>query len=89
MENCFLATKLTFCNEFFDIAKELDVDYNQLREIWLLDTRIGRSHTFVYNDNRGFGGACLPKDLAAMIYQSDIGNIDVTLLKAVQQKTTL
>lgn len=86
MENCFLATKVTFCNEFYDIAKELGVDYNQLRETWLLDPRIGRSHTFVYNDNRGFGGACLPKDLAAMIYQSDIENVDVTLLKAVQQK---
>ncbi len=86
MENCFLATKVTFCNEFYDIAKKLGVDYNLLRETWLLDPRIGRSHTFVYNENRGFGGACLPKDLAAMIYQSDNAHVDVTLLKAVQQK---
>jgi UDPglucose 6-dehydrogenase len=66
MENCFLALKVTFCNEFYDIAERLGVDYNELRELWLLDPRIGRSHTFVMPDDRGFGGKCLPKDVSAM-----------------------
>jgi UDPglucose 6-dehydrogenase len=67
MENCFLALKVTFCNEFYDLATRLGVDYNELRELWLLDPRIGRSHTFVMPDDRGFGGKCLPKDVAAMV----------------------
>jgi UDPglucose 6-dehydrogenase len=33
MENCFLATKVTFCNEMYDIANSLNVDYNSSREI--------------------------------------------------------
>lgn len=67
MENCFLALKVTFCNEFYDLANHFGVDYNELRELWLLDPRIGRSHTFVMPDERGFGGKCLPKDVSAIV----------------------
>ncbi len=67
MENAFLAMKVSFCNEMYDIASVLGVDYNELRELWLLDPRIGRSHTFVFPDDRGYGGACLPKDVKALV----------------------
>jgi len=66
MENAFLATKVTFCNEFYGIAESVGVDYNELRELWLLDPRVGKSHTFVFPDKRGYGGKCLPKDLSAI-----------------------
>lgn len=85
MENCFYATKVTFCNQFYDFAKTIGVDYNQLRETWLLDPRIGRSHTFVFEDNRGYGGSCLPKDMAAMIYMADDFGVDMPLLTAVKE----
>lgn len=70
MENCFYATKVTFCNEFYDIAEAFGLNYEQVRETWLLDPRINSSHTFVYPDNRGYGGSCLPKDIAAIAYQA-------------------
>ncbi|MGC1829585.1 MAG: hypothetical protein WA405_01230 [Candidatus Acidiferrales bacterium] len=66
MENCFLAMKVAFVNQFYDIAQCLDVDFEQLRSLWLLDSRIGESHTRV-TPARGFGGKCLPKDLGAII----------------------
>ncbi len=83
MENCFLALKVAFCNEFFDLAGVFGVDYNELRELWLLDPRIGRSHTFVYPSERGFGGGCLPKDLRAMISSARGAGYDPTLLAQV------
>jgi len=83
MENCFLALKVTFCNEFFDLAEVLGVDYNELRELWLLDPRIGRSHTFVFPSERGFGGGCLPKDLRAMVSSARVAGYDPTLLAQV------
>lgn len=89
MENCFLAAKVTFCNEFYDIARQFEVDYHSLRETWLLDSRIGRSHTFVYEDDRGFGGSCLPKDIAAIIHQAENAGADVTLLKSIQEKNKI
>lgn len=85
MENSFYSVKVTFCNQFYDLANKLGVDYNQLRETWLLDPRIGRSHTFVYPDNRGYGGSCLPKDTAAIIYQGDQLGVDMKLLKATEE----
>lgn len=66
MENCYLATKVAFVNQFYDIATTLGVDFQELRRLWLHDDRIGSSHTTVTAE-RGFGGRCLPKDLHAMI----------------------
>lgn len=66
MENCFLATKVAFVNQFFGIAEAMQVDFQELRNLWLLDSRIGESHTTV-TLARGFRGRCLPKDLRALI----------------------
>lgn len=85
MENCFLATKVMFCNEMYDISKKMNIDYNSAREIWLADERIGRSHTFVFEDKRGFSGSCLPKDLHSLLYQAT-KKTDLTLLEAVNRK---
>ncbi len=70
MENAFYAVKVTFVNEFYDIAKAHGVNFNVLREVWLADTRISRDHTFVYPDARGFSGKCLPKDCNAIVKSS-------------------
>jgi UDPglucose 6-dehydrogenase len=84
MENAYLALKVTFCNEFYDIAEAHGIDYNELRELWLLDPRIGRSHTFVLPFNRGFGGRCLPKDLSAIIATAAKSGVRTGLLEAVR-----
>lgn len=84
MENAYLALKVTFCNEFYDIAEAHGIDYNELRELWLLDPRIGRSHTFVLPFSRGFGGRCLPKDLSAIITSAQAAGVKPGLLEAVR-----
>jgi UDPglucose 6-dehydrogenase len=66
MENSFLAMKVSFVNQFYDIASALDVDFAQLRELWLADPRIGASHSRV-TEERGFRGRCLPKDVSALV----------------------
>ena len=66
MENCFLATKVSFVNQFYDIAGSLGVNFDELRELWLADARVGRSHSMV-TEERGFRGRCLPKDIKALI----------------------
>lgn len=71
MENSFFAMKVTFCNEWYDIAKALKVDYNALRELWLLDSRISPMHTAVFPKDRGYGGKCYPKDTRAIIRESN------------------
>lgn len=89
MENAFFATKVTFCNEMYDIAERLGANYDKAREIWIADPRIGSSHTFVYEDSRGYGGSCLPKDVASIIHQADENGVDATLLKSVVKKNDI
>ena len=69
VENCFLATKVTFFNEIYKIYESIGFEgYDQMIDLLCLDPRIGRSHTQVPNpDNRfGYGGHCFPKDMAAL-----------------------
>ena len=68
LTNAWLATKVTFCNEIYDMAEDaFGLDYNEIRELWLLDGRVTGSHTAVFENDRGFGGKCFPKDLCAFI----------------------
>jgi len=83
MENCFFATKVTFCNEFANIARHMDVDYRELRELFVLDPRVGPMHTSVFEDNPGFAGKCFPKDLAAVIAAAEDAGYDPQFLRAV------
>jgi UDPglucose 6-dehydrogenase len=83
MDNSFLALKVTFCNELYDVAQLFGVDYNELRELWLMDPRVGRSHTLVQPDNRGFGGKCLPKDVSALVSSARKAGYLPRLLSAV------
>lgn len=85
MENSFFATKVTFCNEWFDIAKSYGIDYNELRELWLADPRINRNHTLVFPEKRGYSGKCFPKDVKAIIKDAEKMGIDATLMKAVDK----
>jgi UDPglucose 6-dehydrogenase len=65
--NTFLATKVTFFNQLYDIAKEHGANYNSIISALGSDPRITHSHTTVpgFDNKRGYGGACFPKDTAA------------------------
>lgn len=71
--NSFLATKVTFMNEVYKVAKHLNIDYNKLCEMVKLDKRIGESHMQVPGPDGefGFGGMCFPKDTKAMTHFAD------------------
>lgn len=85
MENSFFSTKVIFCNQFYDLAEALGINYIEACEAWLMDPRIGDSHTQVYPYDRGYGGSCLPKDTSAIIYQGAKVGVDMKLLKAAEQ----
>ena len=83
MENTWIATKVSFCNEFYGIAQAYKVDWHELRELWLTDGRVGKSHTLVYRDKRGFDGKCIPKDTNGMVHNASSVGYDATFLKSV------
>lgn len=83
MSNAWIASKVIFCNEFYEIAKKFNIDYNQLREGFLLDSRVERMHTAVFKDKRGFDGKCLPKDLKAIVDFSKKAGYEPKLIQQV------
>ena len=84
--NCFLATKVTFANQMYDICDDAGIDYDKVCEYALYDKRIGTSHLAVPgpDGDRGFGGHCFPKDLAAMIHFAEGYFKNAEFLSAVQ-----
>ena len=66
MENSYLAMKVSFCQQFFDIAEKAGVCYEELRELFTLDPRVEPSHTFVYRDKPYWDSHCLNKDVPAI-----------------------
>jgi len=69
IRNSFYAVKVIFFNQIYDIIEKTDqADYETIRSIIVEDPRIGNSHSFPFHKGyRGFGGACLPKDVYSLI----------------------
>ncbi len=84
--NSFLATKVSFANEMYQICQKLNLDYDKVLEYSLGDKRIGNSHLYVPgpDGDLGFGGHCLPKDLSALINLTEKYKSVNNLLKSVK-----
>ena len=64
--NAFLATKVTFFNQMYDLCKAAGIDYDPVAIGVGMDPRIGDSHIKV-TEMRGYGGHCFPKDMNALV----------------------
>jgi len=84
MENVWLAQQVTFANEFYDIARAVGADWDQAIRLWALDPRVSATHTLVFEHERGYGGKCLPKDVAAIIACAEEADCNPTFLRAMQ-----
>ena len=86
MTNTYLATKVSFANEIYQICEKLNIDYDKVVEYSTLDERLGYSHWSVPgpDEDFGFGGHCFPKDLQALISVADELDLDVDVLRSTQ-----
>jgi UDPglucose 6-dehydrogenase len=86
--NCFLAMKVSFCNEIYCYCTEKNIDYDIVREFGGLDKRIGNSHMVVpgHDGHRGYGGTCFPKDTKALLHDMLENGIDCPLLCAMDER---
>ncbi len=84
--NTFLATKVTFANQIYDLCEKLGIDYNVVRESAGADPRINPSHLDIFQDGyRGYSGVCLPKDTKAFIDFAQRNGVDLELIKKVDE----
>jgi UDPglucose 6-dehydrogenase len=85
MMNSYLATKVTFMNEFAELAQALDITWDDFKNLAVHDERIGDSHMSVPGPDGqlGWGGACFPKDIAAIIHEANHNNVNFDLMSNV------
>jgi len=88
LRNCFLSTKVAFCNEIYHLCQKLQIDYDVVRNGFSMDPRIGESHTAVpgHDGKFGFGGTCFPKDTSSLVRQFAIHGVEAPVLNAVQHR---
>ena len=86
--NSFLATKVSFANEMYEICDYLKIDYDKVIEYAMHDERLGYSHWSVPGPDGdfGYGGHCFPKDVNALIKVAQDLLIEPHMLKATNEK---
>lgn len=80
--NAMLATRISFMNELANLAEKLGADIEQVRIGIGSDERIG--YHFLYA-GCGYGGSCLPKDLAALGKTALEHGAELQILSAAQR----
>ncbi len=81
--NAFLATKISFINAMAQMCQAAGGDVTLLADAIGFDKRIGREFL---NAGLGFGGGCLPKDIAALAFRAEELGVDVltNFIRAVE-----
>ncbi|HZX25460.1 MAG TPA: UDP-glucose/GDP-mannose dehydrogenase family protein [Telluria sp.] len=80
--NAMLATRISFMNELANLADDVGVDIEAVRQGVGADSRIG--HSFLYA-GCGYGGSCFPKDISALLSTADEAGRTLRILQAVEQ----
>jgi len=89
--NTFLAMKVSYANEIYQLCQGLNIDYDKVIEYARYDDRLGNSHWSVPgpDGHYGFGLSCFPKDINSLIYQAKLLNVDTTMLEAAWKKNLI
>ncbi len=78
--NTFLATKITFINEFADLCERVGADVQDVARGIGLDGRIGAKFLHA---GPGYGGSCFPKDTRALVQTARDAGAPVSLVERV------
>ena len=86
--NSFLAMKVSFANEIYQICKKVNADYDKVIESTIQDDRLGTSHWKVPGPDGdfGYGGHCFPKDVKALMVVAEDMDIIPLMLTATDVK---
>ncbi|KKU10431.1 MAG: Nucleotide sugar dehydrogenase [Candidatus Woesebacteria bacterium GW2011_GWB1_45_5] len=87
MSNLMLASKSLLANEFYDLSQKVGANYIDVQAAVESDPRIGTHLGVPGSDgDRGFGGACFPKDMVGILGLAGKLKLDMSALTAVWKK---
>jgi nucleotide sugar dehydrogenase len=87
--NIYWAMRVTFANEMARVCQSYGISWEETRSAWLQDSRINPAYTAMAGFPPGFGGRCLPKDLAALIKASSSNGYEPEFLRCIQNANML
>jgi len=79
--NAYLATRVSYINEIANLCGGLSIPVDDVIAGLRLDPRIGPAFL---SPGIGYGGSCLPKDVAALRYTGEAYGVSTPLLAAVE-----
>jgi UDPglucose 6-dehydrogenase len=79
--NAMLASKISFMNELSHYAERTGANIKEIARGIGLDNRIGPRFL---QAGCGYGGACFPKDVQALIYEMKENNIECEIMEAIE-----
>ncbi|HEX5004946.1 MAG TPA: UDP-glucose/GDP-mannose dehydrogenase family protein [Gemmatimonadales bacterium] len=79
--NAMLATRISFMNQIANLCERVGADVTSVRRGIGTDSRIGSAFLF---PGPGYGGACFPKDVKALIRTAHEAEAHADLLEAVE-----
>ncbi len=80
--NSFLAVKISFINEVADLCEKLGADISDVAKAMGLDRRIGPKFLHA---GIGYGGSCLPKDVAAILHTAENHGVDLRIISGADR----
>ena len=81
-ENAWHALKVAFANEIGTICNADGIDGHAVMELLCADDRLNLSAAYL-TPGFGFGGACLPKDVATLVRWGEKAGLDLPLLSHI------
>ena len=81
--NAYNAMLVVFANSFYELCGKLGADYRAIKESMVQRQHIYDKYLDCSPDLRGFGGACLPKDVQALASLCEELGLDAQMFNAI------
>ena len=88
VDNVWHALKVSFANEIGNICSELQLDGQEVMEIFCQDEKLNLSPYYL-RPGFAYGGSCLPKDLRALNYKATQLDVEAPVLRSISASNDL
>ncbi len=86
--SAMLTSKVTMANELYQICQKSGIDYKLVSYLAEMDERLGQGYMNVPGPDGklGYGGNCLPKDMANLRYMAKMVESDERIISAIIER---
>jgi len=89
VHNAYNAAKISFWNSMWRLCRELDIDADDVADTVSASSEASINPLYGIRGGFSFGGRCLPKDLAGLLAFSEILEVDLPIVRAIQLENEL